>query len=146
MERPKNWYHKYLFSAQSCDIREASDESHLPRARHYSSVALHEQRKSQLSPLLLATHGHHQGDQALGSPCLSRGSVLSWIFHFVVVTCSHSSSFLYIVTGQLLWREMSHLIGYSTPNFGQMVGNPVCRQIPWRDPSKDKEAKIMLDR
>ena len=41
--------------------------------------------------------------------------------------------------GQLLWREMSYLIGYSTPNFNRMVGNPVCTQIPWRTgPEADK--------
>ena len=33
--------------------------------------------------------------------------------------------------GQLYWREMAYLIGYSTPNFNQMVDNPICRQIPW---------------
>ena len=35
--------------------------------------------------------------------------------------------------GQLLWREYNYLMGYSTPNFDRMVGNPVARQIPWDD-------------
>ena len=35
--------------------------------------------------------------------------------------------------GQLLWREYNYLVGYSTPNFDRMVGNPVARQIPWDD-------------
>ena len=26
-------------------------------------------------------------------------------------------------------------MGYSTPNFDQMVDNPVARQIPWDDPA-----------
>lgn len=33
--------------------------------------------------------------------------------------------------GQLLWREFYYAAALGTPNFGKMVGNPVCRQIPW---------------
>ncbi|XP_064636731.1 cryptochrome-1-like [Lineus longissimus] len=33
--------------------------------------------------------------------------------------------------GQLLWREFYYTIASDTPNFDKMVGNPVCRQIPW---------------
>ncbi|KAL7564131.1 hypothetical protein ACA910_021106 [Epithemia clementina (nom. ined.)] len=35
--------------------------------------------------------------------------------------------------GQLMWREYNYLMGYSTPNFDQMVNNPIARQIPWDD-------------
>lgn len=35
--------------------------------------------------------------------------------------------------GQLLWREFFYTAGYGTPNFDRMVGNPICRQIPWKD-------------
>lgn len=35
--------------------------------------------------------------------------------------------------GQLMWREYNYLMGYTTPNFDQMLGNPVARQIPWDD-------------
>jgi len=83
------------------------------------------------------------------SPYMSNGSLSCRLFYWrlmdTIKGTKHSAPPVSL-EGQLLWREMSHLIGYSTPNFGQMVGNPVCRQIPWRDPSKDKEAKIMLDR
>jgi len=41
--------------------------------------------------------------------------------------------------GQLLWREFFYTVGYNTPNFDRMEGNPVCRQIPWG------EDKAMLD-
>ena len=34
--------------------------------------------------------------------------------------------------GQLLWREFFYTVAYSTPNFDKMVGNPICRQITWR--------------
>lgn len=35
--------------------------------------------------------------------------------------------------GQLIWREYNYLMGYTTPNFDRMQGNPVARQIPWDD-------------
>jgi len=43
--------------------------------------------------------------------------------------------------GQLYWREFFYLCGFSIPNFGQMKGNPVCKQIPW-DRSKDAKQKL----
>ncbi|GFT22944.1 cryptochrome-1 [Nephila pilipes] len=33
--------------------------------------------------------------------------------------------------GQLFWREFFYTVGSATPKFDQMVGNPVCTQIPW---------------
>lgn len=35
------------------------------------------------------------------------------------------------LVGQLMWREFNYLLGSVTPNWGQMQGNPLCRQIPW---------------
>jgi cryptochrome len=35
--------------------------------------------------------------------------------------------------GQLLWREYNYLMGYTTPRFDRMAGNPIARQIPWDD-------------
>jgi len=35
--------------------------------------------------------------------------------------------------GQLLWREFFYTVGFATPNFDLMEGNPVARQIPWAD-------------
>jgi len=41
--------------------------------------------------------------------------------------------------GQLLWREFFYTCGATIPNFNQMKGNSICRQIPWReDDKKDK--------
>lgn len=34
--------------------------------------------------------------------------------------------------GQLYWREFFYFAGAFTPNFSQMHGNPICKQIPWR--------------
>ena len=33
--------------------------------------------------------------------------------------------------GQLIWREFFYLCAANTPNFGRMVGNPICKQIDW---------------
>jgi cryptochrome len=33
--------------------------------------------------------------------------------------------------GQLLWREFFTMSANFIPHFGQQVGNPICRQIPW---------------
>ena len=32
-----------------------------------------------------------------------------------------------------MWREYNYSMGYSTPNFDQMVDNPVARHFPWDD-------------
>uniref|UniRef100_A0A7S0KZH7 Photolyase/cryptochrome alpha/beta domain-containing protein n=1 Tax=Coccolithus braarudii TaxID=221442 RepID=A0A7S0KZH7_9EUKA len=33
--------------------------------------------------------------------------------------------------GQLLWREFYYTCAYATPNYDRMLGNPICRQVPW---------------
>ncbi|KAI3892952.1 hypothetical protein MKW92_038098 [Papaver armeniacum] len=35
--------------------------------------------------------------------------------------------------GQLLWREFFYTAGFGTPNFDLMIGNRICKQIPWND-------------
>ncbi|KAF5175561.1 (6-4)DNA photolyase [Thalictrum thalictroides] len=34
---------------------------------------------------------------------------------------------------QLLWRDFYYTVAYGTPNFDQMKGNKICKQIPWDD-------------
>ncbi|XP_035217616.1 cryptochrome-1-like isoform X2 [Stegodyphus dumicola] len=41
--------------------------------------------------------------------------------------------------GQLFWREFFYTVGSATPYFDQMIGNPICKQIPW------KENKMLLE-
>lgn len=48
--------------------------------------------------------------------------------------------------GQLLWREHFWLLMFQIPNFEKMKGNPVCRQIEWRDVKNDKDAQDLLDK
>ncbi|XP_077211301.1 DNA photolyase family protein isoform X2 [Tasmannia lanceolata] len=37
------------------------------------------------------------------------------------------------LVGQLLWREFFYTVAFGTPNFDQMKGNRICKQIPWND-------------
>ncbi|WOL11929.1 (6-4)DNA photolyase [Canna indica] len=37
------------------------------------------------------------------------------------------------LVGQLLWREFFYTVAFGTPNFNQMKGNKICKQIPWGD-------------
>jgi len=40
--------------------------------------------------------------------------------------------------GQLFWREFYYCCAHGTPNYEVMVGNPICRQIPW-----DHDAELL---
>ncbi|KAA8541877.1 hypothetical protein F0562_023029 [Nyssa sinensis] len=35
--------------------------------------------------------------------------------------------------GQLLWRDFFYTVAFGTPNFDQMKGNRMCKQIPWNN-------------
>lgn len=35
--------------------------------------------------------------------------------------------------GQLLWRDFFYTVAFGTPNFDQMRGNRICKQVPWKD-------------
>jgi cryptochrome len=35
--------------------------------------------------------------------------------------------------GQLYWREFFYMLGAVTPYYDRMIGNPICRQIPWEE-------------
>lgn len=35
--------------------------------------------------------------------------------------------------GQLLWRDFFYTVSFGTPNFDEMKGNKICKQIPWND-------------
>jgi cryptochrome len=35
--------------------------------------------------------------------------------------------------GQLYWREFFYTLGAVTPHYDRMIGNPICRQIPWEE-------------
>lgn len=52
----------------------------------------------------------------------------------------HSSKPPVSLHGQLLWREYNYTCATVTPNWDRMVGNPVCRQIPWDDNQEFFEA------
>lgn len=35
--------------------------------------------------------------------------------------------------GQLLWREFFYTAATNNPKFDQMIGNPICVQVPWNN-------------
>lgn len=69
------------------------------------------------------------------SPYLKFGCLSPRIMYFrlkeIYSGNSHSQPPVSLM-GQLLWREFFYVVGSATPNFDQMEGNPICRQIPWR--------------
>lgn len=48
--------------------------------------------------------------------------------------------------GQLWWREHFWTLALTEPNFERMHGNPLCRQIAWKDVDGDDDAKDALKR
>lgn len=44
------------------------------------------------------------------------------------------------LVGQLLWREFFYTAAASEPKFNQMIGNSICRQIPWQKNQRYLEA------
>jgi len=80
------------------------------------------------------------------SPYLSCGSLSVRLFYARLKETLKSSSSTkppVSLEGQIFWRELAYLIGYATPNFNQMIGNPICMQIPWINGS---EAEGLLEK
>lgn len=47
------------------------------------------------------------------------------------------------LVGQLYWREFFYLNGYAIRHFDKMVGNTICRQIPWRKDGEDETERLL---
>ena len=82
------------------------------------------------------------------SPYLTNGNISVRLFYSKLkqITLEHNDVIAkspVSLEGQLYWRELSYLIGYTTPNFNKMIDNPICMQIPWRD---GEDAKALLDK
>lgn len=41
------------------------------------------------------------------------------------------------ITGQLIWREYFYTMSVQNPNYDQMQDNPICLDIPWRQPNEE---------
>ncbi|XP_026324719.1 cryptochrome-1 [Hyposmocoma kahamanoa] len=44
----------------------------------------------------------------------------------------------HFITGQLIWREYFYTMSVNNPNYGQIAGNPICLDIPWKSPEGDE--------
>ena len=69
-------------------------------------------------------------------PYLTMGCVSAASFYHEVEKCykqfpKHAQPPMSL-HGQLLWREFFYLCSVNTPNHDKMIGNPQCKQIPWR--------------
>ncbi|XP_050345943.1 cryptochrome-1 [Nymphalis io] len=42
------------------------------------------------------------------------------------------------ITGQLIWREYFYTMSVNNPNYAQMANNPICLDIPWKEPESDE--------
>ncbi|CAH3896630.1 unnamed protein product [Pieris brassicae] len=42
------------------------------------------------------------------------------------------------ISGQLIWREYFYTMSVNNPRYAQMEGNPICLDIPWREPHGDE--------
>ncbi|XP_039754282.1 cryptochrome-1 isoform X3 [Pararge aegeria] len=42
------------------------------------------------------------------------------------------------ITGQLIWREYFYTMSVNNPQYAQMAGNPICLDIPWKQPENDE--------
>lgn len=71
------------------------------------------------------------------SPYLSFGCVSSRLFHsklqdILKKNRGHTNPPVSLL-GQLMWREFYYVAAAAEENFDRMVGNAICRQIPWHD-------------
>lgn len=71
------------------------------------------------------------------SPYVSFGCLSSRLFHsklqeILKKNPKHSKPPVSLL-GQLMWREFYYVAAAAEENFDRMVGNSICRQIPWHD-------------
>lgn len=68
------------------------------------------------------------------SPYITHGCLSSRVFYHrlkeVLSKGRHSKPPVSLM-GQLYWREFYYIAATAEPNFDKMVGNKICRQIPW---------------
>ncbi|ORY50797.1 (6-4)DNA photolyase [Rhizoclosmatium globosum] len=82
------------------------------------------------------------------SPYLKMGSLSARTFYHELMKVYRASKIGYTkppvsLLGQLYWREFYYTAGYGTPNFDKMLGNPICKQIPWRT---DEQSNVDLEK
>ncbi|KAL0841551.1 hypothetical protein ABMA28_015216 [Loxostege sticticalis] len=93
----------------------------------------------------LPTHGNPDllGPPISLSPALRFGCLsvrkFYWAVHDLFRQVHQGSmSSNHFITGQLIWREYFYTMSVNNPNYGQMAGNPICLDIPWKNPEGDE--------
>ncbi|XP_042411116.1 (6-4)DNA photolyase-like isoform X1 [Zingiber officinale] len=64
--------------------------------------------------------------------CLSSRYFYQRLHNVYQIVGKHTSPPVSLL-GQLLWREFFYTVAFGTPNFDQMIGNKICKQVPWRE-------------
>ncbi|KAJ3069942.1 (6-4)DNA photolyase [Podochytrium sp. JEL0797] len=121
------------FSEQLTPITTIGGESHalqcMDRAlRDHAWVRSFE--KPQTSPTVFRPPSTTNLSPYLARGCLSVRTLYSKIKK-INASGKHSSPPVSLL-GQLLWREFYYAASYLTPNYYNIEGNPVCRQIEWK--------------
>ncbi|XP_049869522.1 cryptochrome-1 isoform X2 [Pectinophora gossypiella] len=101
----------------------------------------------------LPTHGNPDllGPPISLSPALRFGCLSVRKFYWAVQDLFHQVhqgrlSATHFITGQLIWREYFYTMSVNNPNYGQMAGNPICLDIPWKEPEGDELQRWMEGR
>ena len=100
-----------------------------------------EMEKPATSPMALEPFGAGTRSTTVLSPYLAFGCLSPRLFYTRLAAEAYGRHPKHAMPpvslhGQLLWREFFHTCAHGTPNYERMVGNPICRQVPWGD---DKE-------
>ncbi|XP_041978712.1 cryptochrome-1 [Aricia agestis] len=93
----------------------------------------------------LPTHGNPDllGPPVSLSPALRFGCLSVRRFYWALQDLYHQVhqgrlSATHFITGQLIWREYFYTMAINNPQYGQMAGNPICLDIPWKQPQGDE--------
>ncbi|KAJ1634718.1 DNA photolyase, FAD-binding/Cryptochrome [Pavlovales sp. CCMP2436] len=105
--------------------------------------------KPQTSPTELDPFGPDTRSTTVLSPYLKFGCLSSRTFllelRAATAAASTKSKPPMSLEGQILWREFYYACAKAVgPNFGQMKGNKICRQIAWRDVKTEPAAAEAL--
>ena len=112
-------------------------EAHLARTEWIASF-----EKPNTSPTEMDAFATNTRSTTCLSPYLKFGCLSSRLLHERVAAIyrqhpKHSSPPTSL-HGQLYWREFYYTCAHGTPNYDRMVGNPICRQVPW-----DEDAQLL---
>ncbi|XP_048533393.1 (6-4)DNA photolyase isoform X3 [Triticum urartu] len=125
------------------DPAEIIEKEYIPPFRGGETEALKRMRESLQDKEWVAKFEKPKGDPSaflkpattVLSPYLKFGCLSARYFYHCIQdvyrsTKTHTKPPVSLA-GQLLWRDFFYTVSFGTPNFDQMEGNKICKQIPW---------------